>query len=129
MNTIQKILIAEDELTIRKPLAIQLKEEGYDVIEAEDGEKALEAALKEHPDLVLLDIVMPHMDGLEVLKALREDVWGKTARVIIFSNLNDMDKVATAAEYGVKEYLAKSDLRLDDIVSKIKAMLSSGHAS
>jgi len=119
---IKKIMIAEDELAIRRPLAIRLKEEGFDVLETENGEEALAVSLAEHPDLILLDVVMPKMDGLSMLSELRKDKWGKDAHVIIFTNQADMEKIATATEQGAKEYIAKSDMSLEEIVVKIKSI-------
>ncbi len=120
----KSILIAEDELSLRLPLALKLEEEGFEVIQAGDGKIALEKALHSHPDLILLDIVMPVMDGLTMLKHLRDDEWGKTARVMIFTNLSDISKIAEAAEYDAKEYLVKSDMKLDDILQKIRDRLA-----
>lgn len=124
MNKTKKILIAEDDISLLLPLTNQLKVEGFQVIGAIDGQDALDKSLKEHPDLILLDIVMPKMDGLTVLKTLRRDEWGKTAKIIIFTNLSDMDKVATATESGANEYVVKSDIHFPELLKKIVAILS-----
>ena len=118
------ILIIEDEILLRKPMSITLQGAGYIVIEARDGKEGLEQALKIHPDLILLDLVMPEMDGIEVLKKLRADAWGKIANVCVLTHLNSMEKVAEATELGAKEYIVKSDIKLEDLVVKVKNALN-----
>lgn len=117
------ILIIEDELSLRQPLGIKLKESGFEVIEAENGKEGLEQSLVQHPDLILLDILMSQMDGLAMLRALRQDSWGKTANVIVLTNLDSLEKVSEAAEFDAKEYIVKSDIKLEEIVEKIKTRL------
>lgn len=117
------ILVAEDEEPLRRVLKDILSFEGYQVIEAVNGEEGLEMVLKEHPDLVLLDIVMPKMDGLTMLKKLRTDDWGKTAPVMILTNLSDNDEVIkTAKDEGI-EYFVKTDIKINEVIEKIKAKL------
>jgi len=98
-------------------------QEKLTVFEAEDGIKGLEIALSEHPDLILLDIVMPKMDGVSMIRELRKDSWGKTATVTMLTNLSDAEKVHTAMEEGVYDFLVKGDWALDDLLSKIKLNL------
>ena len=116
----KKILIVEDEEYLRDALAINLSDEGFEVSKAGNGIEGLETALKEHPDFVLIDIIMPEMDGIAMLKKMREDSWGKDADVMLLTNLSSMDKIADAAEYNAKEYLIKADLTLAQITEKIK---------
>ena len=79
------------------------------MFEAKNGVEGLALALKEHPDLILLDIVMPELDGMAVLSRLREDRWGKNARVLILTNLEgDAEKTVHAITNGVFEFLVKS---------------------
>ena len=115
----RKILIVEDEVSMRNALRDKLTREGFVVSETKNGQEGLETALREHPDLILLDIIMPVMDGLTMMKKLREDAWGKDAKVIVLTNLSDMEKVAEAIEQGSFEYLVKSDCNLEDNVKKI----------
>lgn len=117
------ILIAEDEEPLRRVLKDILGVEGYEVIEAVNGEEGLYMVLKEHPDLVLLDIVMPKMDGLTMLKKLRADEWGKTAPVIILTNLSDNEEVIKTAEYEGIECFVKTDIKINDVIEKIKEKL------
>lgn len=119
----KKILIVEDELSLRGALRDKLIREGFNVLEAKNGEEGLRVALREHPDLILLDIIMPVMDGMTMLKRLREDVWGKEAKVVMLTNLSDNEKLAEAITHGSYEYLVKSDWKIENVVAKIKEKL------
>lgn len=114
------ILVIEDEEPLRRVLRDILAVEGYSIIETKDGMEGLEMALKGHPDLILLDIVMPKMDGLEMLAKLRADEWGKTAPVIVLTNLSDNDDVAKAMESEVFDYFVKTDIKIDEVITKIR---------
>lgn len=122
--TSKKILIIEDEFALRDTLKEVLLHEGFSVVAATDGEEGLELALREHPDLVLLDIILPRMDGITMLKKLREDAWGKGVRVILLTNVDTTKEVAAAIEQGAYEYLVKSDWKIDDVVTMIKKELA-----
>jgi DNA-binding response OmpR family regulator len=119
------VLIVEDDEPILRVLTDKMTNEGLTVIQARDGREGLKKALKERPDLILLDILMPGMDGMEMLKALRRDKWGKAADVVILTNLSYEIKEEEAMEYGVQDYWVKSDWRIDDIAKKVKARLKS----
>jgi len=116
------ILIVEDEAPLRQALADKLGREGFTVLEAVNGENGLERALKGHPDLILLDIAMPVMDGIAMLKELRKDKWGKGVLVIILTNYSATEKVSEVLEGGAHDYIVKSD-RLEDIIRLIKQKL------
>jgi PleD family two-component response regulator len=120
----KKILVIEDDNSIRKALKNKLLEEDFNVMEAVNGLQGLELALSRKPDLILLDIVMPLMDGLTVLKKLREDIWGRDAKVIILSNLSDAKSVETSMEQGVYNYLVKANWRIEDVMEKIRETLA-----
>ena len=94
----QSILIIEDDGSYRSILVKKLKEEGFLAIEAKDGEEGLNISLEKHPDLILLDLIMPRMDGITMLKELREDEWGKNAKIIILTAIMDSQKIAQAIE-------------------------------
>lgn len=120
----KKILIIEDEKPLRSALHDKLSREGFSVIlEAQNGKDGLEIALREHPDMILLDIVMPVMDGMTMLRELRKDAWGKDVKVIILTNLSDNEKVGEAVSGGAYDYLVKTDWRLEDVISKIRERL------
>jgi DNA-binding response OmpR family regulator len=117
------ILIVEDEEALRSPLAESFLADGFNVLTAETGEIGLKTALQEHPDLIILDIILPAMSGLDVLKTLREDTWGKTAHVMMLTNVNDTDKIAEAMNDNAFEYLIKTDIKLQDLVKKVRNRL------
>lgn len=119
-----KILITEDEEPMLKALVDTFKSAKFDVFGAKDGEKGLEIAFKEHPDVILIDILMPKVDGMAMLKKLREDDWGKNVPVIILTNLSDVDKIAEAVEDGICSYLIKTEWSLEDIVKKVKKTIN-----
>ncbi|SRR5258708_1272330 len=120
---LNKILIVEDEESLLEVLADKFRREGFFVWQGTDGKKGLDIALKNHPDIIILDIVMPSMDGLTMLKKLREDKWGNQAPVLILSNLSDAGQINEASGRGVVDYLVKSNWGLDDVVSKVKQIL------
>lgn len=125
MESEQKtILIVEDEVSLRLALKTKLLKEGFDVLDAADGEEGLQIALEDHPDLILLDIIMPVMDGMTMLGKLREDAWGKDARVIMLTNLTDEERALDAREHGTFDYLIKSDWKIEDLVKKIQERLA-----
>ena len=98
--------------------------EKFEVLQASDGKIGLEQALSNLPDIILLEIVMPIMDGMSMLAKLREDAWGKNASVILLTNLSDESKVAEGMEHGVFDYLVKADWNIDDVVKKVRAKLN-----
>ena len=120
----KKVLIVEDEKILREALAIKFKDEGFEVLEAGNGEIGLELALKSSPDIILLDIVMPVMDGLTMLKKLQDDEVGKYLKVLILTNLSDGNKIADAIDDGSRGYLIKTDWSLDEIVEKVRGLVS-----
>lgn len=118
------ILVVEDEVSLQVMLKEKFLSEKFDVISANNGEEGLEKALKKHPNLILLDIVMPKMDGITMLKNLRKDTWGKDAAVILLTNLSDEDKMSTATDEKASSYLIKFGLNLDDLVDEVKKRLN-----
>ncbi|MCK5027006.1 MAG: response regulator, partial [Candidatus Pacebacteria bacterium] len=116
----KKVLVVEDEGLLRELLSEKMRLEGFEVFEAIDGEQGFEIALEEKPDLVLLDLLMPGIGGMEVLRRMRDDESTRSTPVIILSNLSGKEKIAEGAEYGAVEYLVKSNFTLEDIVTKIK---------
>ncbi len=120
----KKILIIEDEQTLLKALEVKLSKENYEILKAIDGKEGVEVALREHPDLILLDIIMPIMDGIKVLEKLRKNEWGKKVPIImILTNLDEEKAIAQAKQYDVHDYLVKTNWKLKDIVNKVKAKL------
>ena|SRR3989344_4134226 len=124
MRYMKKILIVEDELAYVKLLHDQLTAKGYEVVSAKDGKEGLEMAQREKPDMVLLDIRMPVMDGMTMLSLLRKSEAGKTVKVIMLTNLEPDDKIIGEV---VKDqpayYFIKSDVKLDAMLEKIQELL------
>lgn len=115
-----KILVVEDEAMLLRALDDKLSLEGFTVIQATNGRDGLSTALKEHPTLILLDIMMPIMDGMTMLRELRKDDWGKTVPVIMLTNLVDSEKVDECIKQGVYDYLVKSEWTLEQLIKKVK---------
>lgn len=129
MKKPHKILIVEDELFLLNVLSDKFKREGFKVLQAKNGDLGMKAALKGKPDLILLDIVMPLVDGVTMIKNMRED--GRTANipVIIISNLSEVERITgvLGAQKGVIEHLVKSHWSLEGVVKKVKDTLQVYH--
>ena len=113
----------EDEAAIHKTLSDALEKEGFDTSSALDVEIGLRRAKEEQPDLILLDLILPKMNGFEVLKALKEDEATKAIPVIVLTNLEQMENIQKAIDLGATTYLVKANYSLDEVVSKVKESL------
>lgn len=118
-----KILIVEDDSILLKTLAAHFSEEDFTVFKARDGEEGLQLALKKHPDLILLDLIMPKMDGATMFDKLLDDNWGRGVPVIMLTNNDDSETIVKNVQHGISDYLIKSEHSLDDIVKKVKERL------
>jgi CheY-like chemotaxis protein len=124
-----KILIVEDEESQRKALHDNLVQNGFSVLEATDGAEGLEIALREHPDIILLDVRMPKMDGMAMLHKLRTDAWGAEASVIILTNYDTSDTQLLQLTTDLPSYyLIKANSPLKSILEKIQTVLESKKA-
>lgn len=119
-----KILIVEDEPMLLKVLVDRFVQEQFTVVSAMNGKEGLAIALKEHPDIILLDLVMPVMDGMTMLRELRKDAWGKIVQVLLLTNLSDPQKMSESIIRDVAGYLIKSDWKLDDLVTEVKRKIA-----
>lgn len=113
------VLIVEDERILAHALRDQIVREGFSVLLAKNGEEGLSTALSKHPDLILLDIIMPKMDGIGVLRVLRKDPWGRNARIMMLTNVDDSEQIAEVVSHGVYDFLIKTDWKLEDVVKKV----------
>ncbi len=120
----KKILLVDDDNDLRSVLSDALETASFTVLQAKDGEEGLALALAEKPDLILLDIMMPKFNGHQTLRALRKDAWGKTAKVILLTSLDDATNVTEAVEQKSNDYIMKSNTSLEDIIKKIKQHLA-----
>lgn len=119
------ILIIEDDENIRDVIMIALRSKKFVVLEAKDGAEGVELALSKRPDLILLDLIMPVMDGMTALKKIRQDVWGANVPVIIFTNLNATDEkiVEDMVTHKPLHYLIKSNWKINDVIKEIENIL------
>ncbi len=116
----KKILIIDDNKDLNTVLADKLSVSGFETSSAFDGEEGLAKAFETHPDVILLDMLMPKMDGLTTLKKLRDDAWGKTCKVMILTLIEETDYMAKTMEFNVIGYIVKTNQSLDEIVREIE---------
>ena len=119
----KKILFIEDESALQKALEDILKQEGYKMISALDGETGLRLAESEKPDLILLDLILPKMRGFEVFKKLKKGSKTKNIPVIILTNLEGMKDINQAIELGATTYLVKTQYTIKEVIEKVKKAL------
>ena len=119
------IVIVEDEPAMKIAINDSFSRNGFTTICASDGKEGLEIILAHKPDLVILDIFMPIMDGKEVMRQLRKDAWGSTVPVLVLTNLSldGAELVEAMIETSPEYFLLKSDWTLDEIVSKAEKIL------
>ncbi|OGY45017.1 MAG: hypothetical protein A3A24_03060 [Candidatus Buchananbacteria bacterium RIFCSPLOWO2_01_FULL_46_12] len=124
MTDKRHILLVEDDEFLAELYATKLNLEGFEVSLASDGEKGLKLIKEKNPDLVLLDIIMPKMDGFEVLKQIKADKKTKSIPVILLTNLSQKDEVKKGLELGAVDYLIKAHFMPSEVVKKIKSALA-----
>lgn len=119
------ILIVEDDPGYRSVLVDKLTSEGFSILTAKDGFEGLNTALSKKPDLILLDLLMPKMGGLEFMNKLRADEWGNKAALIVLTNLDVDDEIlANVLENHPAYYFVKPNFPLENVISKIKETLN-----
>ena len=118
-----KILIVEDDKFLRELITQKVGAEGYEVVSAADGEAGLKAAGEEKPNLILLDLILPTMDGFEVLRRLKDQEATKNIPVIILSNLGQKEDIDKGVQLGAKDYMIKAHFTPGEIIEKIKALV------
>lgn len=116
----KKVLIVEDEPDIREAMAEAVAEAGFEVHTATNGEEGLKSAIELEPDLVLLDIVMPIMDGHKMLESLRGHPKGADVKVIMLTSMDDVRNISEAHGGTITDYIIKAHSSLEDIVAKVK---------
>ena len=119
-----KILLIEDEEMLANMYEVKFNNEGFDIEKALDGESGLEKAKSILPDFILLDIIMPKMDGFAVLKALKEDVKTKNIPVMLLTNLGQEEDIERGKELGIVGYLVKANTTPSEVVKAVKNKLN-----
>ena len=118
-----RVLLAEDDRFLRRAAEVELRKHGYVVLAAADGEEALKIATEQIPDIILLDLIMPKMQGFEVLRILKQQESTAKIPVVIMSNLGQEQDVQQAMADGAMAYLIKSDLSLKDLSRNVEQAL------
>lgn len=121
----KKILLVEDESALQKSLGNSLVERGFQIVSALDGEAGIRLAKSEKPDLIVLDLVLPQKDGLEVFQALKDDEQTRNIPVIVLTNIEKIEHVEKVLEMGAKTYLVKANYTLKEITDKIEKTIES----
>ena len=116
----RKILLVEDDTALASVYRSRLELEGFDVCEANNGEDALSLAVSEHPDLILLDVMMPKISGFDVLDILRNTPETTNIRVIMLTALSQPKDKERAEQLGVDDYLVKSQVVIDDVIERVR---------
>jgi DNA-binding response OmpR family regulator len=117
------ILIVEDDTILRDLISQKLKKENYDIVEAVDGEEGLKKAKEKKPDIILLDLILPGIDGFGVLEQIKKDPEIDKIPVVILSNLGQKEEIEKGMSLGAADFLIKAHFTLSEIVEKIKTVL------
>lgn len=123
MSETKKILLIEDDTLILRMLSTRLREENLEVFVAEDGEEGLELVKSVKPDLILLDLILPKLDGLSLLRKIKEDENVSKIPVLILTNLKNDETVEESIKLGVSDYMVKVNYTPDELVEKVKGTL------
>lgn len=118
-----KVLIVDDDAFLLDMYSIKFKESGFSVEIAQNGDEALTKAKEINPDVVLLDIIMPRLDGFEVLRALKKDKIAESALLIILTNLGQKEDIEKGMALGAADYIIKAHFTPSEVVAKVKSLL------
>jgi two-component system alkaline phosphatase synthesis response regulator PhoP len=121
MNQGKKVLFIEDDSLIVKIYKVRLELEGYTVTHAEDGEEGFKKYLNEQPDLIVLDLMIPKLSGIDLLKKIREQ--NKQIPIIVYSVLHDKERIKNVKALGASDYFIKADIHPKRLVERIKSYL------
>jgi DNA-binding response OmpR family regulator len=120
----KKVLIVEDDITMREIVVHKLSTSGFEVVQASDGNEAIEVWKREKPDLVLLDLMLPQMDGFQILETIRKDkAADDKASVIVLSNLFSKEDISRAKLLGADDFMVKAYYTTEEIMTKVKEAL------
>lgn len=124
MSTMYKILVAEDDNFLANAYRLKLTREGYEVKVVYDGGEVFKLLESYTPDLIILDLIMPKMDGFLTLEYLKKTQKWKNIPVLIASNLGQSEDIVKATKLGAEDYIVKTDLSMKEVVQKVKAALN-----
>ena len=122
-----KILLVEDDKSLREIYGVRLLAEGYDIVSAGDGEEALAMAVKELPNLIISDVMMPRVSGFDMLDILRANPPTRGIKVIMMTALSSEDQRKRGEQLGADRYLVKSQVGIEDVVKTVHEVLGDGH--
>ena len=117
------ILVAEDDSLYAKVYQNKLAKEGYEVVLAANGKEAVEKAKQVKPDLILMDLIMPEMDGFTALQKIKTDPSTKGLKIVVMSNLGQDSDIQRAKDLGAEEYFVKANISIQELVDKVKIYL------
>lgn len=124
-----KILLVEDDKSLREIYGVRLLAEGYDIVSAGDGEEALAMAIKERPDLIISDVMMPKISGFDMLDILRSTTETRDIKVIMMTALSSDDQRARGEQLGADRYLVKSQVGIEDVVRTVHEVMEDNNGT
>lgn len=119
-----KVLIVEDDPILSDMYNMRFREESYEIFNARNGQEALEVAQKEKPDVILLDVIMPLMDGFSALKELKSNASTKNIKVVMLTNLGQKEDIEKGKELGAADYFIKANFTPTQLVEKVQGILA-----
>lgn len=122
------VLLVEDEESAVLLLGRALAQEGYAVLTAGDGKEGLRLSLVKHPDVIIADLLLPKMSGIEMIAEIRKNDWGKNAEIIILTNVSDVKTMEEAMSHDTFFYMVKGDSSMADIITKVNSRMKAGKA-
>ncbi|MCA9360590.1 response regulator transcription factor [Candidatus Nomurabacteria bacterium] len=123
--TDRKVLIIEDDEALRNLYSTILENADIKVLSASRGKEGVDMALKHHPDVILMDVMLPDFSGHDAMKKIRLDSWGKKATVIFLTNRSDAESIVNAVEKGSEEYIIKSHVSNKELLNKVRSVMFS----
>ncbi|MCA9363348.1 response regulator [Candidatus Kaiserbacteria bacterium] len=123
--TDRKVLIVEDDNALRDIYQTVISGAGIETITASTGEEGVNLATKHHPDVIMMDVMLPDISGHEAVKKIRLDAWGKKAKIIFLTNRDDAESIFQAVEEGSEEYIIKSHTSNQELLNKVRASMVS----
>jgi len=124
MSQNKKIIIAEDEPVLIEMYRLYFERAGYEVLKASNGRECIDFVKNEKPNIILLDILMPKVDGWEVLKQLKTDPETKKIPILVFSNLGQTQEIQKGLDLGADDYVVKSNMTPKELLEKVEGMLN-----